>query len=338
MKISSVLQNAARARLNAWMAQRLPRNDTLVLTQRNLYVLPTGVSLFLALTLLVLLVASINYQANLGFLLSFMLAASAFVSVLVAHGNLRGLHARLQVPEPVFAGQPLTLRAQLHHSGRGTRHSIEWLAQQPSASFTAQGQADGATMADIPPGENTALRLGLAALPRGLHPCPTLVLQTHYPIGTFRVWGLWRPASTLVVYPSPETNAPPLPRTHAPGMAGAAATRTQSLELDGFRTYQRGDPLKTILWKKAATAMVTGTGDWVRRDQQDLHETELWLDHSHTGLSHPEAILSRLCAWVLEADQAQVRYGLRLPQREVPIGSGTAHLHQCLRTLAESTP
>jgi hypothetical protein len=45
----------------------------------------------LGATLLVLLVASINYQLNLGYLLTFLLAGSAVVGMHVCHGTLRGL-------------------------------------------------------------------------------------------------------------------------------------------------------------------------------------------------------------------------------------------------------
>ena len=59
------------------MQSRLPLTDSITLTQRNVYILPTRPGLMLALTLLVLLVASINYQLNLGYLLTFLLAGSA---------------------------------------------------------------------------------------------------------------------------------------------------------------------------------------------------------------------------------------------------------------------
>jgi hypothetical protein len=90
-----------RARLRRWIHARLPRTDTLLLTQRNVYILPTRPGLMLALTLLLLLVASINYQLNLGYLLTFLLAGSALVGMHRCHGNLRGADA---APEPAGAG------------------------------------------------------------------------------------------------------------------------------------------------------------------------------------------------------------------------------------------
>ena len=58
------------------MEARLTRQDTQALTQRNVYILPTPAGWMLALTLLILLLASINYQLNLGYVLTFMLAGA----------------------------------------------------------------------------------------------------------------------------------------------------------------------------------------------------------------------------------------------------------------------
>ena len=68
------------------------------LTQRNIYILPTKAGLAFALTLMVLLLASINYQLNLGYVLTFLLAGSGVVSMHLTHGTLRGLTLHLQPP------------------------------------------------------------------------------------------------------------------------------------------------------------------------------------------------------------------------------------------------
>ena len=81
----------ARQRFRSWWQARLPLADTLTLTQRNVYILPTRPGLMLVATLLVLLVASINYQLNLGYLLTFLLAGSGVVAMHVTHGTLRAL-------------------------------------------------------------------------------------------------------------------------------------------------------------------------------------------------------------------------------------------------------
>ena len=88
----------ARARFRRWFEDRLPQQDSTTLTQRNVYILPTRPGLMLAATLLVLQIASINYQLNLGYLLTFLLAGSTLVGMHVGHGTLRGLTMNLIAP------------------------------------------------------------------------------------------------------------------------------------------------------------------------------------------------------------------------------------------------
>jgi uncharacterized protein (DUF58 family) len=95
------------------------------------------------------------------------------------------------------------------------------------------------------------------------------------------------------------------------------------------RAYRRGDPLKLIVWKKAAKA-----DELVSRDTQPAQRFELWLDRHQTGTSHPEQQLSRLCAWVLKADRLELDYGLRLGGQVIDPGHGEVHKRRCLEALA----
>jgi hypothetical protein len=89
-----------QAWFRAWWQARLPLTDTWQLGQRNIYILPTRAGFTFAGTLLVMLLAAINYQLNLGYALTFLLAGAGLVSMHVTHGNLRGLtlHLRPTVP------------------------------------------------------------------------------------------------------------------------------------------------------------------------------------------------------------------------------------------------
>src|SRR5512141_1632481 len=103
----------ARRKFRQWWQARLPLVDTYTLTQRNVYILPTRPGFMLGLTLLVLLVGSINYQLNLGYLLTFLLAGSGVVGMHVCHATLRGLTLNLLPPPPQFAGASATLSVVL---------------------------------------------------------------------------------------------------------------------------------------------------------------------------------------------------------------------------------
>jgi uncharacterized protein (DUF58 family) len=96
-----------------------------------------------------------------------------------------------------------------------------------------------------------------------------------------------------------------------------------------------------VVWKKAAKSLASGSDDLVSRDTQQAQRWELWLDFSHAGrhgntsqVADMEHRLSRLCAWVLQADKLDLHDGLRLPGREISPASGEAHRRRCLEALA----
>lgn len=312
----------ARRRLRQWWQARLPLSDTLTLTQRNVYIVPTRAGFMLMATVLVLLIGSINYQLNLGYLLTFLLAGSAVAGMHLGHSTLRGLTLNLLHPEPRFAGTAATLAVVLTNPGKTVRHGI--------GLAVLQGPAAGQwAWSDVPAQGRSTVEVAFRPERRGLHPVPPLTAETRFPLGTFRVWTVWRPAAQVLVYPAPEKNPPPLPPGE-PRTGGAAQARAPaSGEFEGVRAYRRGDPLKLVVWKKAAK-----TDQLVSRDTLQAQRYELWLDHAQAGVADPEARIARLAAWVLQADKLGQEYGLRLPGQQIAPGTGEAHKRRCLEALA----
>jgi uncharacterized protein (DUF58 family) len=317
-----------RRHIDGWFQARSPRTDSLLLTQRNVYILPTRAGLMFCFTLGVLLIASINYQLNLGYLLTFLLAGSGLVSMHMTHNTLRGLTLHLRPVSPVFAGDTARLEAVLA-SPDGARCGIGLRLQD----------ADAATLGytDVPAGGQALLHLGFVPAQRGLHALPTLNAETRFPLGLFRAWAVWRPAMSLLVYPQPERPVSALPPARAVSGGTARARTSSSGEFEGIRGYRRGDPLKTVAWRSSAKAMASG-GELVSRDSSTQSRQQLWLDWQSCGVGGAEARLSRLAAWILEADRRDMAWGLSLPGREIPIGHGDAHRRQGLEALALWTP
>ncbi len=315
---------AVRSRFRRWWQARLPRSDTLVLGQRNVYILPTPAGLMFAATLLVLLVASINYQLNLGYVLTFLLAGSGAVSMHVTHNTLRGLTLRLRSPSPVFAGEPALLEAVLA-SPDGPRFGIGLKILD----------ADSATLGwlDVPGQGQASAQVSFVPDVRGLQGLPAISIETRFPLGLFRAWAIWRPASQLLVYPPPERPAAPLPPARAVAGGLARARSAEGGEVEGVRAYRRGDPLKLVYWKKAAKTLASG-GELVSRDTAGAVHQQLWLDWQSCGTLPPEERLSRLSAWVLAAQQAGAEYGLGLPGTDIEPSEGEAHRRRCLEALA----
>ena len=326
-----------RAGFQDWFESRIGLSDSVTLTQRTVYILPTRPGLMLFLTLLVLLVASINYQLNLGYLLTFLLAGTALVGMHVCHGTLRGLAMNLIAPHAHYARTSTAFDIKLTNLRRSVRYGIGLSVLNPQTANSKKSSAPHWVWTDVPAQGSSLVQVAFTPAKRGLHRLPTLTAETRFPLGTFRVWTVWRPAAQVMVYPAPELTPPPLPpgEPRAQG-AGSAARAQNSGEFDGVRGYRRGDPLKNVLWKKAAKAGEQSgeSGGLVVRDTQQAERHELWLDIRQAGSLDQEHKLSRLCAWVLQADRLGLDYGLRLSALEINPASGEAHKRRCLEALA----
>jgi len=313
-----------RRRFQRWVQARQPRTDTLLLTQGNVYILPTRAGLMFALTLVVLLLGSINYQLNLGYVLTFLLAGSGVVSMHLTHATLRGLTLHLKPVAPVFVGDAVALDVVLTSPGAARFGIGLKLAGAPDATLT---------WINVPALGQSPAQLRFIATARGRAEVPTLGAETRFPLGLFRTWTVWRPAAQLLVYPQPERPPAALPSARAVPGGPMQARSAGGGEVEGVRAYRRGDPTQLIAWKKTAKAIEAG-GELVSRDTSASVQQQLWLDWQHCGALAPEERLSRLTAWTLLAHRAGADYGLRLPGVEIAPAGGPAQRRRCLEALA----
>jgi uncharacterized protein (DUF58 family) len=284
-----------RRRVDTWWQGRHRPAEQWVLSQRNIYIVPTRAGLFFCITLMVLLIGSINYQLNLGYALTFLLAGSALASMHMTHNSLRGLTLHARPPAPVFAGDQATLELVVTNPG-AARHGLGFGVQLAGAPAQL-------AFAEIPAAGQSPVSVSVLADKRGLRPLPLLKIESRFPFGLFRAWSLWRPAGQLCVYPKPEQPAAALPAT--------------------------ADTLRQVAWKKVAR-----TGELISREGRESARQELWLDWSATRQPDPESRLSRLAAWVVLAERQGLAYGLRMPGLELSPANGTPHRHAALSALA----
>lgn len=308
-------------RARRYLENRLPRSDSWKLTQSSIYILPTRAGWAFAGTLVVMLLASINYQLNLGYVLTFLLCGAGLASMHQTHANLRGLTLRVRSPQPVFAGEPAALDIVLDNPGRersGIGLGVYRAGHESMAWVDAPAQGSGSAQLRFVPER------------RGPHALPTLMAESNFPLGLFRAWTLWRPAATVLVYPRPEQSAPPLPAwENAPGTSRRTRANSGG-EFDGVRAYRRGDPMRQVAWKKSARS-----SEMVSRDLGSTASQQLWLPLPAGLGSDLEGQLSRLTAWVLAADRQGLQFGLRLPGLELPCANGESQRRAALQVLAE---
>jgi uncharacterized protein (DUF58 family) len=97
----------------------------------------------------------------------------------------------------------------------------------------------------------------------------------------------------------------------------------------GLRTWHHGDSLRHVAWKAVAREQGMFAKQFSGEAQQDV-----WLEWDALAGMETEARLSRLTRWVLDADAAAQRYGMRLPNHALAPGLGEEHRRQCLEALA----
>ena len=311
-------------KVRAWFESRLPRSDRATLTQRNLYILPTRAGWAFCITLVVMLLAAINFQLNLGYALTFLLGGTALVSMQQTHNNLRRLALHIKPPVPVFAGEACTLEVVFDNPGE-ERHGVGL------GLYDAHRQA--LSYCDVPALGSTSARLRFTPIARGRHALPTLRIESHFPLGLFRAWAVWRPASQVLVYPQPEQPSPVLPPAQASADGPQRDRPGSGAEFQGVRAWRSGDTLRQVVWKKSARS-----GELISRDTSASAALSLTLDFAAagpgTGPDAHEARLSRLTAWVLAADRLGHGYALRLPGTALPAASGDGQRRAALTALA----
>lgn len=286
-------------------------------TPRILYILPTGYGLGYALLLLLMLLGSINYANNLGFIITFLLMGVGLVVMLHNWRNLLGLQLQPLKSPAVFAGERASFEIGLINPGQRERPAIQ--LQLPDSE---------AVSADIGPSASTHLTLGLNTQRRGRLPLPRLVLSSRFPTGLLHSWCYIDLPGECLVYPKPGQRLPPTGgddyRYSNQGDRGVGVE-----DFVGIRPYHNGDSPRHIHWKALARGQALQTrqfgGDRAGRR---------WLDWHTLEEDNTEARLSRLCRGVLDACDQQLEYGLRLPNLEIAPGRGQHHRQACLTALA----
>lgn len=294
-----------------------PTHGPVYFTHRRVYILPTRSGLAFSLSLLLMLIGSINYQLSLGYMMTFLLAGTATVAMLHTYRNLVHLRVEAGKVEHAYAGDDARFHLHLHNPSHYERIVIE----------VAGGKS--VARCDVPPHDSSEVIVPVHAEHRGQLPLPRLVVRTQYPLGLFSAWSYAYLDVHALVYPRPDESQLPPPEIAA-AMGEADHHGPGSNDFHGLRGYHPGDSLRHIAWKAAAhsdvllTKLFSGQG-----------AAELWLDYDALPRHlEREARLSRLTRGVLLASTSGVSYGLRLPEVTLGPDCGEAHRAACLRALA----
>lgn len=291
------------------------------LNQRRIFILPTRGGLLFAVVAFTMLLAAINYNLSLGYLLVFMVVSLGIVGMIHTFRNLLGLELTPLGASPVFAGEIARFPLQIKNPQRFPRLALSLNFENEAASF----------IHELKPNELTETKLAITSVQRGHLSVGKITLSTNFPLGLFRAWSYPHPEWQCLVYPKPIFA--PFPTSFASMREALAGKTSGGDDFSGLREWQNNESLRQIAWKNVArtpeflpllTKQFEGDGC-----------IELYFEWEQvTSYLDTETKLSVLAGWIIEAAQQQERYGLRLPTTTIHSAQGEAHYHRCLTTLA----
>lgn len=278
---------------------------------------PTRYGWLFVLVLLGMLMGSINYNNNLGFLFTFLLGSMLLVSLVHSYGNIRGIMIDEIGALPVFEGQDTIFELKLHVLPR----------KRMAVCFRLDGSQE--TLVDTVPGSCVRFSVVLPARKRGRLSPRELHITSGYPLGLFCFHACYRLFTECLVYPQPV----PLQKLLLQDLLQAHSAEGVALEsvedFKGLRSFQNGDATQHIFWK----AFSKGQGLMVK-EFMGSGSPSLCFSWDKIKLESVEKKLSMLCGMVLKAHRMKLEYGIRLPDHLIIPDKGEQHKHACLRALA----
>jgi uncharacterized protein (DUF58 family) len=314
-----VLDETIGERTRRWAHRRHGREPSqLTLASQRIYILPTSAGLVYAAMVVTMLAGSMNYNNNLGFALTFLLAGMGIATMYQTHGMLCGLRVQYLGAEPVFAGDTLQVLFALVNESAQAREEVFLDIDGSVETPGGVGALDSRTV-----------RLALATRRRGLMPLPGLRVTCRAPLGLLRAWAWVHVEARPLVYPRPSPVRVTASRSDAP--APAEGLRFQGQEdFAGLRAYQVGDSPRHIAWKSYAKNGIPLVREYRGGDNIE----PIWIEWDALPPSDMETRVARLTRLVIDAFEQNRIWGLRVPGTRLDPAGGREHLHRCLRCLA----
>lgn len=288
-----------------------------------------------------MLLACINYNLSLGYMLTFFVFSVALGAMSRTHQNLVGLECSFtsitQKNDFCYVGDAAHVEFQLRNTARLDKRAItvgfksghgfsahidEHLTLSPSAGATSKGH------------------LELRGLPRGLHAAPPLTIASTYPLGIWRAWSyVFHPGAQthgIWIFPAPRTPLPNLLHLGASDSTNSVIAPLLGTQGDAVSHVEAAEsaPARNIHWPSVAK------GQLAQRvlEDQTLEANRVEFGFAGCTVQGLEAQLEQLCAGVLHCQAQGIAFTLKLNGLCIPASGearcDAAHVLACLQALA----
>ena len=311
------LRQRAQQRFREWVNRRIPPARSVTLNQKRIFIFPSRVGFFFFACLLLMLLTAINYENNMSFALTFLLATLFVVGVLHTYANLSGLTIHAVRAQPAFPGQQSVFELLIERGKRRDHYGLH--LRWPNSSEA---------LVNIVGEDTVQVRLHGPVGARGWYNPGRLLLESTYPLGLLRCWTWIDLDLYALVYPQPLAS-PELPGMASDQPDGTSVPVAGQDDFYGFRDYRAGDSLRQVHWKGLARGQALQSKQYAA-----YADRSVWLDWDMFAGLGMEQRLSHLCYWALAFDREQFEYGLRLPGYSLEPAWGEQHRDRVLRALA----
>ncbi|MDP5069874.1 MAG: DUF4349 domain-containing protein, partial [Congregibacter sp.] len=254
-----------------------------------------------------MLITAINYQNNMSYALTFLLANLFVVAVLHSYANLSGLRITALTADDAFAGERTAFYMRFSSTNKRGHEAllVGWpqvSAPNPRRSGFTWGLGSwlkrllssppmlAQEEIQLAPGTARELALYIPVGARGWHRPGRLRIESTFPLGLLRCWTWVDLDQRALVYPAPRVSPEPV------GAAGDAQdgrwlSGAGDDEFAGIRDYRAGDNPRRVYWKGLARGQALQTKDYATairrvealgevtsREQQASDVTEEYVD------------------------------------------------------------
>ncbi|WP_261593856.1 DUF58 domain-containing protein [Pseudoalteromonas holothuriae] len=291
--------------------------NTILLKHNTIYVLPSTMGVgFIAVSLLNFLLG-INYQNNLLLGVSYLMAMLLIVALLYGYLNLSGTQVKLASISSAHCQTPPFVTFEVFNKNQLFDFHIEhqYLLSHIHVAHIEQRQMIATPL----------------SYTRGKHQLGAFKFVSHFPFGLVTVWSYLYSDKYIFSYPNPTSDSQQHQLFTSTTQSDLNSTTAQSNdEFKQLIPYQLGMSMHRVSWRHYAKTEQLLVKDYEGDDS--AHCLGFDFDQLQGTI---EERLSKLCYLVLQAEENEQAYALKLGTQQFNTALGQLHKIKCLEALSE---
>ncbi|BCE02893.1 DUF58 domain-containing protein [Marinicellulosiphila megalodicopiae] len=312
-----------KKRFEKIIKKRAQYSSHVTLSHKKIYIIPSKLSLMFLSVISLMVLAGINYENNVFYILAFWLLSLFVWNFILTFLNLAKLQIIAVNSTNCFVNESAEFQFQLLHP---KKNIYGLMIHTPSQVLS---------LVHLNKNQAKSMFVKQPTFQRGQLPLDRMMFSSVYPFGIAYGFSYVFLELNTWVYPA-AINANVLGGNNQNGDQETFED-TQIVGSEDFnqlKQYQPGERLGHIHWVNYAK-----TGELKVKEFVDVNAGNIWIAWDDFPMLEQESRLSHLCYLIIQADKNNIHYGLVLPGVKIePVFQSElrqAHLNDCLLQLAK---